>query len=136
MTADRGLRIFHRDCEPDFVSEIFRDAQTILPRPAEPGRVLRINGHRQSFAAIVYALLGFRNQAPHLSTCEGEPVIEGNLAKGLPLAEGIAVALVVIGGYTGREKIGLHVSGKLRMREFPFHQHRHTGLASRAEELR
>ena len=102
VRGHRGLRIFQRSREPDFVAEILSHARPVLPRPTEAHRILRIDRHGKRFAAIVHAVLGFRDQTPHLTAGEAPAIIERGLAEGLALAKRIAVALIVVGGYARR----------------------------------
>ena len=54
----------------------------------------------------------------------------------LPLTKGIAVALVVVGGHTGREEVGFHIAGKLdAMLSLPSPSRGDTGLPPRTIEF-
>src|SRR5581483_2198495 len=97
---EESLRILNRSAEPEFVGKILDDTEPKLPRPAEANVILRVDGHRQNFGTVVQALPRFRYQAPYLPTRETEAVVQCRLPPDLPLAECIAMALVVIGGDT------------------------------------
>src|SRR5271169_609089 len=132
MAGQGCLRVFHRYVEPNLVAEVLGYAQTILPRPAETYVVRRIDGHRRSFSTVVHTMLGFRDQAPHLTTGETPSVVEHCLAPGLPIPQRIAVALIVVGSHTRGEEVRFEVAGHLRAGESPFCQHGYSRLAGRA----
>jgi hypothetical protein len=56
--------------------------------------------------------LTIRSHSPHLASGERPPTGQHGLTKGLPLPEGIAVALVVVRSRTRREKIGFVIPVK------------------------
>src|SRR6185369_18037698 len=96
VSGQRGLRIFDGERKPHLVVEILGDAEAKLACPTEPDRVLRVDGHGQRFRAVVHALLGFCDQAPHLAASKA-PAVNCSLSPRLSLAEAVAVALVVVG---------------------------------------
>ena len=130
------LRILQRCSQPDVIVEVLGHAEPVLPRPAETNVVLGIDGHGQDFGAVVDALLSLGNQAPHLTPGETPSIAQGSLTPNLPLAEAVAVALVVVGSYASRKKVSFHVTGKLGVVEFAFSEQGDSRLPAGAKEFR
>src|ERR1700728_4176718 len=105
MSCQSGLAFFNRSAEPEFVVEVLGDAESVLPRPAEAGYVLRVDDLRQGFGTVIHAVRGFRQQTPLLAAGECPAAIEGRLRPDLALTKGVAVALVVVGRGGGREEV-------------------------------
>src|SRR5580698_1979913 len=101
MTGEGRLSILQRHCEPDLVAKVLGQAHAILPGPTEADGILRVDSHWERFRAVIGPMPGFGSQTPHLAPGEGESVVKGRLSPCLPLAQRIAVALVVVGGHTG-----------------------------------
>src|SRR5271163_3106280 len=95
-SSERGLRVLHRGSPGQLVAQFLGDPEAILPRPTEADSIRRVDGHRRCLAPVVHALLGLGNQAPHLASGESPPAVQSGLRERLPLAECVAVALVVV----------------------------------------
>ena len=93
-----------------------------------------IDGHGQSFRAIVQAFLSLGNEAPHLAAGE-VPSLHSGLSPSLALAEGVTVAFIVIGGNAGGEEVAFHIAGQLGALQLAFSQHGNTRLASGGKEF-
>ncbi len=91
-----GLRILQRSGQPEAIVEVLGQADAPLPRKTETDRIVRVNGHGHRFGSVVDPLLGFCGQGPHLAAREGPAIVEGSLPPSLPLAQGVAVGLVVV----------------------------------------
>src|SRR5262249_47975638 len=97
-SPDRRLRRFHRETQRELAAEILGYAEAVLAGPAEAHGVLRIDGHRQGFGAVVEQLLGLRYQAPHLAAREGPSAFQVRACENLALPQHVAVALTVVRG--------------------------------------
>src|SRR5207245_5389434 len=110
--------------------------KSVLPRPAETHVVLMVDSQRRRLGAVIYAFLGFGDQAPHLSARKSPAVVQGRLAERLALPHGVAVALVVVGGHARGLKVGLHIAGQLGTLQPPLGQHGDARGPARCKELR
>ncbi len=95
----QGLWIFRRDRDGSCLPEILADAEPILTLPDEAGGVLRVDDQGQEFGS--YSASGFVVSVAndHIWPPVKVRRVPVSLGQQLPLPHGVAVALVVVGGY-------------------------------------
>src|SRR5579864_5193678 len=131
FAAESGLRIFHGQRHRQLVvREGLRDPETKLTRPTEADVILRVNRHWTGFGERLGSFLGFSHQAPHLAAGDGPAAFEGRLRPELPLAERIAVRLVVVRGDARGQKVTLEVAADLDVVELALNPGADLRLAS------
>src|SRR4029077_10455993 len=84
---------------------------------------------------VIGSLFGFGDQAPHLSAGDGPATVKGCLGEGLTLAEGVAVALVVVGGNGCGKKVSLDITAQFNVPQISLSQHRDPRLTARSKEF-
>ena len=139
VPSKSGLSAFDRSRQPNFIVEVLGHAESILARPAEAGN--------RYCASMVKAAASLRLSTPsfvsvtRLHFCppvKRPPVGRGRPCPSLPLAQGVAVALVVVGGDAGgEEKSASRNTAPVSFCsiDLPFRQHADARLAGRGVEL-
>src|SRR5664280_3896389 len=115
--------------------EVLGHAEAILPRKAESNRIVRIDGQRGSFCAIIPAYPGFRDQAPHLASGKSPSVGKSGLNVRLPLAQGVTVGCIVVRSHARREKVRFVVACGIDVSGLTLHQQGEARLTAGAVEL-
>src|SRR5712671_4926067 len=113
MSGDRGLRVFHRYREPRLVVEVLGQAQSILPGEGETRSMVRVNGQGSGFRAVVHPVLGFGKEGPHLAAGDVPAIVESGSDISLPLAQRIAIGLIIVGGNAHAEEVSFVITGEL-----------------------
>ena len=122
LSTDGCLRSFYGKAKSKLAAEVFDHPEAVLPRPVEAHLILRINGLRKYFLAICNSLSGFRRQRPLLTAGNDPATLKCCLSVKNPLAKYVAIALPVVGSYTGAEEISFPVSGQFGGADFAFRQ--------------
>src|SRR5260370_24732030 len=113
MSGDRGLRFFSRYREPRLVVEVLGQAKSRRRGEGETRSIVRVNGHGSCFRAVVDPVLGFGKEGPHLAAGDGPAVVESGLGISLPLAQRVAIGLIIVGGNAHAEEISFVITGEL-----------------------
>src|SRR5262249_6704991 len=121
VNRQRPLLFLNRHAQPELVVEVLGYAEAKLASPAKSRSVLSINDLGQGFGSVVHALGRLCYKAPHLTTGKRQATIESCLSQELAWAERVAVALIVVGGRSGRQEISLVVTADLDLGQLAFH---------------
>src|SRR5208283_3547596 len=133
------LRLLHRQRRGKRagldIAPALLDAEGRLTLPAEADQILRIDRVGQLLGAVrcAYTVLG--HQRPHLAAGDGEAARGLRLAPDLALPQRVAVALVVVGGGSRTQEVGLEVAGQLVRAGVAFKQAAQAALPSAKVQL-
>src|SRR5271156_486899 len=123
--------ILRRSTQPERVrEELLGYPEGVLPRPHEAGFVLRVDGGRKDFRAVILARSVFGRERPHLASGKGPAVAQSGLRPELALANDIAVRLVVIRGNASAQPVHFVIAGHRHVVQLAGGLQRETGLTA------